>query len=184
MIAQPNSIVAVVIRPPSPPTAFERLQDIVERRQVCYEVAPEWSISDGRKTQIGFEMELCGISSNEKCLHPVPGCPNCWRAYDEIREIAEWILPIEERPSRYEIQSFDRALHVAPSKRQRRNEVIVRIVIMHRSGFNRPLDDCENKCLQEMREKLKQLGIHEDYWRDGESNGSATPIIYCERLPA
>ena len=145
-----------------------RLKDIAHRHQVCYEVAPEWSISEGRKIQIGFELELCGISSNENCLHPVAGCPHCWRAYDEIREIAEWILPREARPSRYEIQAFDRSLHIAPPKRHRRSEVLVRIVIMHRSDFNRPVDDCESRCLKEMRENLAQLGIHENYWREAE----------------
>lgn len=148
------------------PELIERLRDISRDHQVCYEVYPEWSTKDGQKIQIGFELELCGISSNDKCLHPLPGCPYCWRAYDDIREIAEWVLPTEERPSRYEIQAFDRALHVAPSRRQRRNEVIVRIIIMHRSDFNRPVDDCESRCLREMRERLSQLDIHEEIWRE------------------
>lgn len=148
-----------------PRTTLERLREIGRIHKVCYEVFPEWSTKDGQKLQIGFELELCGISSNEKCLHPLPGCPYCWRAYDDIREIGEWILPPDDRPSRYEIQAFDRALHVAPAKRRRRNEVIVRIVIMHRSDFNRPIDDCENRCLREMRDRLSKLGIHEEIWR-------------------
>lgn len=157
-VAVMNSLVA------QQPKFIERLRAISRAHQVCYEVCPEWSTKDGQKFQIGFELELCGISSNEKCLHPVPGCPNCWRAYDEIREIAEWILPPDDRPSRYEIQAFDRGLHVAPAKRQRRNEVIVRIVIMHRNDFNRSVDECENRCLREMREALHMLGIREDRW--------------------
>lgn len=152
-------------------TQVDRLCEIARKHQLCYEVCPEWSIKDGRKLQIGFELELCGLSSNEKCLHPVPGCPHCWRAYDEIREIAEWVLPREERPSRYDIQAFDRSLHIAPSRRQHRNEVIVRIVIMHRSAFNRPVDECENRCLGEMCERLSQLGVHEGLWRGQERGG-------------
>ena len=175
------STVHVITRQPDQPVEAH-LKDIARRHQVCYEVSPEWSIRDGQKVQIGFELELCGISSNEKCLHPVPGCPYCWRAYDEIREIAESILPHEERPSRYDIQGFDRSLHSAPSKRRRRMEVIVRIVIMHRSAFNRPVDDCENLCLKEMRERLKELGIHEDYWRDDQTNLAAGQSSFA-RLP-
>ena len=147
-----------------------RLKEISRRHQVCYEVAPDWSITQGRKVQIGFELDLCGISSNDKCLHPVPGCPHCYRAYDEIREIAESILPRDERPSRYDIQGFDRSLHMAPSSRRRRMEVLVRIVIMHRRDFNRPVDDCESRCLKEMRANLAQLGIHENHWREDETN--------------
>lgn len=143
-----------------------RVKEIARKHQVCYEVAPEWSINEGRKVQIGFELDLCGISSNDKCVHPVPGCPYCWGAYDEIREIAESILPRDERPSRYDIQAFDRSLHMAPSNRRRRMEVIVRIVIMHRRDFNRPVDECEDRCLKEMRGKLVQMGIHEGIWRE------------------
>ena len=158
-----------------------RLKHIASRHQVCYEVSPDWSITEGRKVQIGFELDLCGVSSNDKCLHPVPGCPYCWGAYDEIREIAESILPRDERPSRYDIQGFDRALHMAPSSRRRRMEVLVRIVIMHRRDFNRPVDDCESRCLKEMRENLAQLGIHENYWRDDQTNPMPSGIGSAKR---
>lgn len=145
----------------------ERFRQIVRRHQVCYEVWPEWSTKDGRKIQIGFELQLCGVNEHvaQNGNHPMPGCPVCFHTYSELRQIAERILPLDERPSRYEIQAFDHALHQAPSKRQRRSEVVVTIVIMHRSDFNRPVDDCESKCLKEMRERLLRLGIHEDVWR-------------------
>ena len=151
-------------------TLVERLRVIARKHQTCYELWPDWSTKDGQKIQIGFELQLCGVNehavSNGK--HPVPGCPQCFHTYTELRQIAEWILPLEERPSRYEIQSFDHALHQAPAKRQRRSEVVVTIVIMHRKDFNRPVDDCESLCLKEMRQRLTQLGIREDVWRDDE----------------
>lgn len=173
-----DSAVTTSAGPGGPPVSMDtqlfvnRLREIVQQHQVCYEVWPEWSTKDGRKTQIGFELQLCGINnhivSNGDSIHPVPGCPHCFRTYSELRDIAEWVLPREERPSRYEIQAFDHALHLAPAKRQRRSEVIVTIVIMHRNDFNRPMDDCESRCLKEMRERLKQLGINEEIWRGDE----------------
>ena len=147
---------------------LSHLGEIVQQHQVCYEVWPEWYLKDGVKTKIGFELQLCGINSHvptDSVHHPVPGCSICFRTYSELREIAEWALPIDERPSRYEIQAFDHALHLASAKRFRRQEVVVTIVIMHRSDFNRPVDDCENRCLKEMKQRLNQLGIHEDVWR-------------------
>ena len=148
---------------------IDRLREIVQLHQVSYEVWPEWYMKDGIKIQIGFELQLCGINhadSNGNAEHPVPGCPICFKTYSELREIANWVLPIDERPSRYEIQAFDHALHVASAKRFRRREVVVTIVIMHRSDFNRPVDDCENRCLKEMRQRLSQLGIREDVWHE------------------
>lgn len=149
------------------------LREIVQQHQVCYEVWPEWYMKDGRRLQIGFELELCGVNSQAvssgDTRHPVPGCPICLHTYKDLREIAEWVLPVDERPSRYEIQAFDHAWHVAPPKRFKRNEVVVTIVIMHRNDFNRPVDDCESRCLKEMRQRLAQLGICENVWREDKS---------------
>ena len=146
------------------------LREIAQQHQVCYEVWPEWSMKEGRKLQIGFELQLCGVNSHAvssgDTRHPVPGCQICLRTYNELREIAEWVLPVDERPSRYEIQAFDHAWHVAPAKRFRRNEVVLTIVIMHRDDFNQPVDDCESRCLKEMRQRLAQLGICEDVGRE------------------
>lgn len=145
----------------------ERLREIARRHQVCYEVWPERSVSGGRGIRIGFELQLCGANthtSNDGPDHPVPGCAHCVSTYGELRQIAEWILPREERPSRYEIGAFDHAFHIAPRNRKSRNEVVLTIHIMHRSDFNREVDECEDRCLKEMREKLVQLGIHEGIW--------------------
>jgi hypothetical protein len=149
-------------------TETRRLREIARDHEVCYEVFPEWSIAEGRKLKIGFELELCGVNRHaldHEC-HPVPGCAYCSKTYDEMQNIAAWILPKEERPSRYEIEPFDRALHIAPAKRSRRSEVVLRIVIMHRRDFNRPVDDCEDRCLTEMRQRLSALGIRQDVWRE------------------
>ena len=142
---------------------IDHLRQIGESHELCYEVRPEWSIAEGQKISIGFELDLCGLNDHvtDRNSHPVPGCSQCARTYQELRQIAEWILPVEERPSRHEIRPFDRALHIAPGQRHRRSEVVVTIVIVHRSDFNRSVDECENRCLTEMREKLSQLSVHQ-----------------------
>ena len=155
---------------------MEQLRAIVRKHQVCYEVWPERSVAAGRKILIGYELQLRGTNSHvaAKGEHqPVPGCEYCQSTYEDLRQIAEWILPREERPSRYEIDGFDRSLHIAPHSRQSRNEVVVPIHITHRSDFNREVDECENRCLKEMRGRLEQLGICEGKWRsDTEKNNA------------
>ena len=146
---------------------LERLRQIAERHQVCYEIWPERSVAGGQKVIIGFELQLCGTNSHvaTKCGQPVPGCKYCSETYEDLRQIAEWILPTEERPSRYDISAFDRALHIAPRQRHARSEVVLTVHILHRSDFNRDVDDCESRCLKEMRQSLSQLGIRQDIWR-------------------
>ena len=146
---------------------LEQLRAIARKHQVCYEVWAERSVAEEHKILIGYELRLCGTNSHvaAKGKQAVPGCEFCHSTYEDLKEIAEWILPREERPSRYEIGGFDRALHIAPRSRHSRSEVVVHLHIMHRTDFNREVDECENRCLKEMKDRLKQLGIHEGYWR-------------------
>jgi hypothetical protein len=53
--------------------------------------------------------------------------------------------------------------------------VVLTIHIMHRADFNRDVDDCEHRCLKEMRSRLKQLGIYEGKWRS-DAEKTAVPI--------
>ncbi len=165
---------SILVNPVSMP---KRLREIVEKHQICYEVWPAWSVDHGRKIQIGFELQLCGTNNHvaAKGEQPVPGCEFCHSTYEDLRGIAEWVLPREERPSRYEIGGFDRALHVAPGSRHSRSEVVVPIYIMHRADFNREVDDCESRCLKEMKDRFKQLGIHEGSWHSDAQEG-AVPV--------
>lgn len=160
------------------PSSPESLREIADKHQVCYEVWPERSVAEGVKILIGFELQLCGTNSHVTAKgenQPVPGCEYCQSTYEDLRQIAEGILPRDERPSRYEIGTFDRSLHVAPHSRQSRREVVLTIHITHRTDFNREVDDCENRCLKEMKTSLQQLGIHEGKWRS-DAERTAKPV--------
>ena len=162
----PNGLLAV----PSPndePTVPEALRSIVLRHQVCYEVWPEWSGSGGRAIRIGYCVTLYGVNDRNDCVrgHHVPGCPHCGFTYDELRKIAEWIKLTEQRGCRFEIQPFDRALHIAPKQRWSRNEITVNGQILHRHDVDTPLDDSQEGSLKEMRRILRKLGVSEGVWQ-------------------
>jgi len=69
-------------------------------------------------------------------------------------------MPAEERPTTYEVQPFDRAIRYSP-KRERRPEISLIIKIIHRQGIDQPVDEREQMCLGEMRQKLADLGVLE-----------------------
>jgi hypothetical protein len=152
------------------PATPERLREIVGRHEVCYEVWPEWASLWGAKTQIGYRLELCGVNEHgdaEAEGHPTPGCPRCRRTYDDLRRIAEWAMPKEgERASRFEVEGFDRAWHVAPKQRRSRNEIVLAVKVLHRRGVNEPADECERACLAAMRARLAEIGVAEGAYRD------------------
>lgn len=144
---------------------INQLKDLIRRHKVCYEVWPENLVSNGQVVKVGFALEIEGTHE-----HPdskvAPGCPHCQEVFNGLQRIAEWIMPAEGRPTTYEVQPFDRAIRYSP-KRKRRPEISLTIKIIHRQGFDQPVDECEQMCLKEMRQKLAELGVLE-----GEINNS------------
>lgn len=140
------------------------LKELAQAHHVRYEVWPESLMVKGRMVKVGYDLELSGVHD-----HPedriTPGCPHCQHTYLILRQIAEWILPTEARPSRYEIEPFDHALHVSP-KRRFQPEVVLSVKILHRHGFDQPVDPCEERCLKEMREALASIGVTHGQWRE------------------
>jgi hypothetical protein len=144
-------------------TTIERLRALVEQHQVCYEVWPEMLSVKDKTLKVGFLLELNGTHGHD-ADNVLPGCKHCYSTFADLRQIAEWIMPKEERASYYDIQPFDNALRETP-KRRFRTEVVLGIRILHRHGFDQPVDQCEELCLKEMRQKLKELGVHEGEWQ-------------------
>src|SRR6266545_4096462 len=136
---------------------ISQLKGLIQRHKVCYEVWPENLVSNGQIVKVGFALELEGTHEQPES-EVQPGCPHCQEVFKCLQRIAEWIMPAEGRPTAYEIQPFDRAIRYSP-KRKRHPEISLIIKIIHRQGFNQPVDECEELCLKEMRQKLAALGI-------------------------
>ena len=150
------------------PTVPEALQNVILRHEVCYEVWPEWSGCGGRAKRIGYCVSLCGVNDRVDCVrgHHVPGCLHCGVTYDEIRKIAEWITMEEQPDCRFKIGTFDRAWHIAPRQRWSRNEIVVSINILHGHNVDAPVDASQERCLNELRSRLKKLGVREGVWQE------------------
>jgi len=149
------------------PTIPEALRKAVLRHEVCYEVWPEWSGGGGRAKRIGYCVSLCGVNDGVNCTrgHHVPGCAHCGVTYDDLRQIAEWITLAEQPGCQFQIEAFDRAFHIAPRQRWSRNEVIVNVKIWHSHTVDRLVDESQDRCLNQLRAKLKQLGVREGVWQ-------------------
>lgn len=145
-----------------PQKEAELIAGLVKRFRVCWEVWPEEIIVNHEKRQIGFSLELYG-THEPHVEHPTPGCPDCFPVFTALQTIAEYILPKEERPSIYRIEIYDGAIHYTP-KRRNRPEVELPIKILHRSGFELPVDQCEVRCLTEMKQRLSELGAPQGWW--------------------
>ena len=143
----------------SPQETASRLRELAQAHCVRYEVWPELLMAHGQMVKVGYDLELCGVHDHGE-EQVVAGCPHCQHTYAVLRQIAEWILPADKRPSWYDIEPFDHALHEAPL-RKFRPEVVLSVKILHRHGFDAPIDECEQRCLKEMRGKLESIGVAE-----------------------
>lgn len=147
------------------PENLARLKALAREHRVCWEVWPEQLAAKGRgPVQVGFDLVLYGAHVHDKD-RPSPGCEKCRRIFEHLQEIAEWIVPKVQRPSRYDIQIFDHAVHYVP-ERGNRADVALTIKILHRLEIDRPVDECEVLCLNEMKTKLSQIGAQHRQWRD------------------
>jgi len=134
----------------------QRLREIVKRCRVSWRVYPESvTTRDHHTPQVGFQLQLRGL--HPPGSHPAPGCDLCREVYSELKEIAAWILPQEKRQSTYDMLSFDSSFHYDPAPRSAAY-VELTILIRHREGYERPVDECEIRCLKEMEEHLRELG--------------------------
>lgn len=146
----------------------EELAALARRHRVCYEVWPEYIMVRGERRQIGFTLELSGTLESDGD-YPYPQWVGCQRAFAALHRIAEAILPQEKRPSLYDIGPYDQALHYS-RLRGNRPDVTVPIRILHRHGFERPVDACEIRCLEEMQQRLRELGACEGQWTSGKED--------------
>ena len=157
--------------------ARQTLKEFVQRFRICWEALPDHyyvkkeNSASKQMRQIGFTLELTG--THESGIEdPQPGCPHCQHVWHALQQIANWILPKEIRDSDYEISVFDQTIQYN-KQRKFRPEVSLRISIRHRSGFDREVDACEVHCLNEMTERLKEIGARKAQWGpdDGEDQG-------------
>lgn len=133
----------------------QELKSIVEKHTVRYEAWPHWEMNEARRVMVGFDLELHGTHDHGH-TRLTAGCEVCRQTYEDLKKIADAILPKEDRPSSHEVQPFDHGLH---SEGRGPSEVVLVVSIQHRRDYFSPVDACEERCLSEMESGLKQLGI-------------------------
>lgn len=152
-------------------SAPQKLKEFVQRFRICWEAIPDHYYVKKEKRQIGFTLELTGTHESG-VEHPQPGCQHCQHVWHALQQIANWILPKEIRDSDYEVSVYNQGIQYT-AVRKFRPDVSLRIAIRHRCGFDREVDACEIRCLNEMTQRLTEIGARKAQWGpdDGEDQG-------------
>jgi hypothetical protein len=144
--------------------ALSRIKGLVQRHRVCWEAYPEQALVSSEIRKIGFSLELYG-THEPGVDHVSPGCEHCANVKSALKEIAQWILPREKRESVYQVEVENQTLSYA-QERGDRPDVRATVRIVHRHGWEQPIDDCEMRCLKEMEQSLCEIGACKGGWRD------------------
>jgi hypothetical protein len=131
---------------------------IVARHHVHFDVAPEVTFVGDVPRKVGFQLRLWG--AHQKGARALPGCPKCLPIVEDLRRLARGVLPPDDRPTRAILEPFEPALydsHVVPGA----DEVALSIRLVHREGYQEAIDPCEERCLKEIRERMRELKIPE-----------------------
>ena len=144
------------------PEKNRRLQEIVKSHKVVFTVRPNLNYTAGEPRKIGFDLVLYG-THDEPEHTPDPGCNECVEVWSDLHDIARVILPPDDRDSSSTIRPFDQLLYTS-KERQFRYDVELTIEVRHKREFLNPLDACESRCVSEMIQSLKKLGVQERTW--------------------
>lgn len=138
--------------------AFGELRALVRQRHVHFEVRPELVVRGDVRLKVGFEARVWSV--HDRGAHALPGCSRCDMLHAELERIVQWAMPEGGRPTRLEVERTRRSLYDSrevPGS----DEVAVVVRLVHRDGYEAPIDACEERCLRELRERLRWLGIPE-----------------------
>jgi hypothetical protein len=158
------SPIAMDLHTDAPAPTLLALRDLVRRFRVCYEVAPELAVVGDEIRAIGFTIELSGTHDHPR-HEPFAGCDACFPIANALRAILAHVVPLDFRPSQFQVHDSRMSHRFAP-QRGNRPELTASVTILHREGAQRPIDECELRCRDEIVGALASLGAAEIAWRD------------------
>jgi len=141
----------------------------ITEHKVCWELFPYFILVGDQTVEVGFELYL--YAQHADSVRADPGCNECRKLYDRLQELAVLTLPQEHRPTRYEIEPFDSSFHIRPETKLK-TEVQLKMLIIHREDFLRPVDNCERKCVKEIQQNLAALGVQPRIWSQSRISGT------------
>ena len=141
-----------------------RMMDIVRDYKVFWTVMPiELPGEEGSPIKIGMSLALVGtdeVGSSE------PDERSQQVVSDKLEELANWLVPKNYPNVEFEVRRHDTETFYLPDDiRTKRKNYIVGIQILHKEGFNQPVDEDQERILKEFETRLKELGSPKDHWK-------------------
>lgn len=140
------------------PSAAQKssISELINRFHVYWNVWPEYIFIKHEKRQIGFELDLSG-AHGDGAEHPEPSCEKCREIYRALVQIAEDVLPRGKKDTSFQFEPYDQSIHYS-ARHGNRPEVVLKIRIIHRQAFERPVSVAQLQYLNELQKNLEERG--------------------------
>lgn len=142
----------------------EPLREFVRQHKVTWGAQPLTAMNGPERVQVGHELELRAHHDADG-VHSSMECSNCAELYLQLKKLAETALPCPDQSTRVEIGPFDGSLRLDPSEGLQ-PRVVLRIQILHSDDYFQPIDDCQNRCLKEIEDRLAVFGVQHGHWHN------------------
>lgn len=141
-----------------------RMTEIVSSYKVFWTVMPiDLPGGEGSPVRVGMSLALVGTdeegtqASDERSQQIVS---------DKLEELAEWLVPTNYPNVEFEIRRHDTETFFLPGDLStKRKNYVVGIRILHKEGFDQPVDKFQTQILKELESRLKDLGCPRDHWK-------------------
>jgi len=141
-----------------------RMMEIVRSHKVFWTVIPI-ELPGGENVPVRIVMSLMLVGTDEEGSSAVDETSQHFVS-DKLEELAGWLLPKDYPNVEFEIRRHDTETFYLPADiATKRKNYIVGIRILHKEGFNLPIDEYQTQILKELESRLKELGCPKDHWK-------------------
>ena len=139
-----------------------RTQAWARENKAAWEVAPLVEMHKGQRLQVGFELELYArIPAAASQSEADPAVAEA--LWDELREIAESLLPLAGAGARIDVEPFEAAGRLRPET-QFAPEVLLKARLFHSSDYFAPVGDGDRERMKPLEAQLGALGLRQRCW--------------------
>src|SRR5688572_14900518 len=143
---------------------LEHMKELVQRHEVCWEVAQIKSgTTDGESLHVGYEVLIAGIYND-----PEHATATIREKTDlvlgALREVAADLTQHAGLPAEHRLKPYDEGVQTA-SKREHRAEARIKLGLLSQEGFHVAADEKLAASLRLLETRLKALGASKGSWQ-------------------
>jgi hypothetical protein len=136
------------------------LREWVRSHHVTWERTPRYELAEGRKVHVGYDVALFAL--HPEPLHDCPGCDECLRIHESLREVASTALGDRRTGGGLAIEPF-RPTFAMRAESDWAPEVELDVEVFQQGPVTES-DADEDACIQAMENELRRLGARPNRW--------------------